>query len=324
MTTPPIVSAFALGSCLLAQLPKAPPRLQVEPPGTVDLGSVGPAERKEQGYVFRNTSAAAISLRVLDLSPGVTVAGPALRGPIAPGAGAPLTLVFDPSGWQGFQTRNVKLETDDPGQGLYFLPLKAVIRPDVTVDGVRRDFGSVAGFESPQQVFLFTRETGQPLAIRIASTLPPYLEGEVRPDGNRSSLCFTLHPGLVPPGELLGLETVKVETNAPLQPAFDLYVGWKVHHAIQADPPRVVFQDPGRFEAELKLTATDGKPFRILKADVEGQDFKVERLPDQEAPVQVLSIRRLAVAHARAMLVLRFQGQDRELTIPLAYLPSMH
>jgi hypothetical protein len=313
---------FVFAALLSALAPKDPPRLEVTPPGQVDLGSVGPREGRVQAYVFRNASATPIRLRVLDLSPGVTVAGPALTGPIPSGTGAGLTLKFEPEDWQGPQTRNVRLATDDPRQGEYYLPVQVFIRPDLTVDGVRRDFGDRAAYESPVAVFTFTRETGQPLALRLATDLPTYLEGEVRPEGGRSRLCFTLRPERVPPGERLGLERVRVETNAPLQPSFDLYLAWRIHHAVDADPPRVVLQDPGSWVAELRLTARDGKPFRLLKAEVEGEAFVVEPFPDREASVQVLTLRRRSATPTRGMLVLSFQGQDRPLRVPLAYLPS--
>lgn len=312
---------FLLPYLLLPVPPSSPPRLRVEPPGQVDLGSLGPLEKKEQTYLLRNTSAEPIALRVLDLSPGVTVRGPALAAPIPGGGGASLTLHLDPAGWQGFQTRNVRLETDDPGQGNYYLPVKAVIRPDLTVDEARKTFGDVAAHESPRQVFLFTRETGAPLALRVTSALPPYLDAEVEPEGNRARLALTLRPGRVPPGERLGLERLHVETNAPLQPAFDLYLGWSLHHAVEAEPPRVVFLDPARDRELLRLTSTDGGPFRIVDAKVDGPGFEVGRLPEGDAPAQVLELRRTAGAPARAMLELAFQGREGRLRVPLAYLP---
>ena len=306
---------------LLAPPAWNPPRLEVEPPGRVELGSLGPREAREQPYVFRNTSQAPISLRVLDLAPGVTVRGPALAGPIPPGAGAALTLRLDPSDWVGFQKRNVRLGTDDPGQGNYYLPVEATVRPDLAVDGPRREFGTVACFESPRQVFHFVRETGEPLALALASPLPPYVEGEVEAEGSRATLTFTLRPAGIQPGVELGLERIRVETNAPLQPGFDLYLGWRLRHAIEAEPARLVFQDPARPALSLTLTAMDGQPFRVLGARVEGEGFAPGPLPVGAAPVQVLEVRRTAGATSRAMLVLTFQGPESERRIPLAYLP---
>ncbi|MGA2083340.1 MAG: hypothetical protein ABSH53_22430 [Holophaga sp.] len=177
-----------------APRPFAPARLKIEPPGRVDLGETGPLEPKTQAYVFTNTSAAAIALRILDRSPGVTVAGPALERPIPPSASAGLVLRVDPAGWVGPQSRNVRLGTDDPGQGDYYLPVRLRVRPDLTVDGVRRRFGDVGVQESPQAVFTFRRETGQPLALRVMSDLPPYLECEVRPQGACARLACTFSP----------------------------------------------------------------------------------------------------------------------------------
>lgn len=311
----------ALGLCLAGQSPKEPPRLRVEPPGQVDLGALGPREPRDQAYRFLNVSAAPIALRLLDLSPGVTVQGPALQGPIPAGGAAALTLTLDPAGWQGLQTRNVRLGTDDPGQGNYYLPVQVRIRPDLTVDALRGDFGDAAVFESPERSFRFTRETGEPLALRIATPLPPYLEAELEP-GRTWVLRCTFHPARVEPGVRLGLERIRVETNAPLQPAFDLYLSWRLHHPIEAEPARVVIQDPDTRAQELRLKAGDGRPFAILGATVEGEGFKVVSSPAGEAPEHTLTVRCEGPRGARAMLVLTFTGQDAPLRVPLAYLPS--
>jgi hypothetical protein len=300
--------------------PFAPPRLRVEPPGQVDLGELGPLETRVQGYTFANTSDAPIALRLLDLSPGVTVAGPALRRPIPARGSARLELRVDPAGLAGPQSRNVRLGTDDPRQGSYYLPVRMTVRPDLTVDGTRRAYGDVGSRESPCVVFSFRRETSMPLALRLGTPLPPYLECDLQARGPRAQLAFTLRPGRVPPGMLLGLDRVRVESNAPLQPGFDLYLEWRLHHAVEATPPRLLFPPSGPDRLELKLRSRNGSPFRILAAELEGDGFQLGPLPSAPAAEQALAIRRTASAAARAMVVLRFEGEDEPLKVPVAYL----
>jgi len=313
------------GILLLPALLAAPlepiPRLRIEPAGRVELGSLGPREGRAQAYRLRNASPRPIALRILDLAPGVTVAGPALAAPIPAGASAALTLRLEPEGWTGVQDRTVRLGTDDARQGDYFLPVRAEIRPDLTVDGVRREFGRVGEQESPCQWFLFRRETGEPLWLHITSPLPPYLEAELQSAGAVARLGLTLRPERIPAGMRLGLERVRVETNAPLQPGFDLYLGWRLRLAVEPEPARVLFQGPGERTRTLTLKASDGAPFRILAAVVAGGAFTVGPLPEPARPVQTLEIRRAGAAPARAMLVLTVQGQDHALQVPLASLP---
>jgi hypothetical protein len=310
-----------------ASAPKAPavdpPRLRVAPAGKVQLGSVGPREIKTQVYTFTNVSKAPISLRVFDLSPGVTVEGPALEAPIPAQGKATLVLRLDPTDWVGPQARNVRLGTDDPRQGQYYLPLMVDVRPDLKVDEDRKSFGDVAAHESPQQVFTFERETGLPTEVRLASDLPPYLECETQTEKNRTRLAFTFRAARVQPGVLMGLDRVTVETSAPHQPRFELYLSLKLHHAVDALPSRVVFLDPAQASQELKLRSHDGKPFRIVSAKVEGEGFQVGSPAASAAPEQALTVRRTAVATARSLLVLRFEGQDAPLEVPLSYLPSL-
>ena len=304
-----------------APAPFAPPRLRIEPGGKQNLGEVGPREIRSQRYTFTNVSEAPIALRVLDLSPGVTLEGPALKGPLPAHATAEVTLALDPSDWVGRQSRNVRLGTDDPHQGSYFLPLEVVVRPDLTVDGDRRDLGEVQVPANPQAVFTFTRETGEALVLRIPQTLPPYLEMELQQGRNTAAVVLTLKTDRVAPGALLGVECLKVATNAPLQPAFNLYLSWKLRYPVEASPSRVVFTTKAKQVSILKLKARSGKPFRIMKAEVEGQGFRVARLPLRAAIEHDLIIYRTAVAQARAMLVVHVQGDEAPLKVPLAYFP---
>jgi len=306
-----------------AERPVAPPRLTVAPAGKVELGSLGPREARTLRYTLTNTSGAPIALRVLDQAPGLLVDGPALAAPIAAGAAAALRVRVDPTGWEGPQTRNVRLGTDDPDQGLYYLPTHMTVRPELAVDRQRGDFGAVAPHESPQQVFTFVRETGEPTELKVVPPLPPYLECELRTVApGRWQLVFTLRPGQVEPGVLQGLERVAVATSAPLQPRFDLYLPWTLAPPIGPSPGRVVFVDPGQGRQTLELASRSGQPFQVLSAEVEGAGFRVELPQGPPAPRQSLTVRRTAEAAARAMLVLRFRNGDAPLKVPLVYSPS--
>ena len=317
----PGVPAGWAGAPRQASKPFDPPRLEITPGGWVDLGELGPLEPKEQRYRFRNASPAPIALRVLDLSPGVTVAGPALEQPIPPGASAELALRVDPAGWEGIQQRNVRLGTDDPGQGSYYLPVRLAVRPDLSVDGVRRSFGDVGVQESPLALFTFVRETGQPVRLQLATPLPDYLECETRGSGPRVQLAFVLRPGRIRPGMRQGLERVRVDSNAPLQPRFDLYLEWRIHHAIEAVPARAVFLDAAD-TLELKLKSRNGLPFRILRADLEGDGFRVGPVPARAEPEQTLTLRRIAAHPGKALLVLRCSGLDEPLEVPVSCVSS--
>lgn len=298
-----------------------PPRLRVEPAGKLDLGELGPREPREQRYTFTNTSDRPISLRLFDLAPGVSVAGPALRAAIPARGAAELTLRVDPTDWVGHQTRNVRLGTDDPRQGHYYLPTELTVRPDLSVDGERRDLGDVAAPGAAQAVFRFTRETGQPVVLQVEQPLPPYLELDREQGRNSASLTFTLRTDRVEPGVLLGFERIKVTTNAPLQPRFDLYLSWRLHHPLQARPARVVFQARSRRTLQLDLSSHSGLPFRILRAEVAGKGFQVSRPASRPAPRQTLTIRRTGSAMAKAMLVLHCQGEPEPMRVPLFFLP---
>jgi hypothetical protein len=300
----------------------APPRLRVEPAGRVDLGEAGPLEARTQAYRFLNLSRAPIALRVLDRSPGITLAGPALERPIPPGGAAAVLLRLDPAGRTGPVLGNVRLATDDSRQGNYYLPVRVRIRPDLALDSPRRSFGDVGAHESPEVAYDLSRETGKPLAVRLASALPDYLECDLEADGPRVRAAFTLRPARIPAGMALGLERVRLATNVPGQEVLDLCLDWRVHHPVEPEPARVVFTDPRPAALELRLRSRAGVPFRILRADLEGEGFQAGPLPGAEAVEQLLVIRRTAAGPARAVLVLRCSGMAEPLRVPVAYLPA--
>jgi hypothetical protein len=281
---------------------------------------------------LKNTSAAPISLRVLDLSPGVTVEGPALQGPIAPKGSARLTLRVDPTEFVGWQTRNVKLGTDDSSQGSYFLPVGMSVRPDLTVDNLKKSFGEVGTHESPQIGFLFRRETGQATKLWISSPLPPYLDAQIEQvsgqpaaapasAGTQVAVRLTLRPSLMEPGMMAGLESITVESSSPQQPKFQLYLDWKLKLPVVLDSPRIVFLSPTEWTRKLTLKSRDGKPIRLAESRLEGEGFTLAGAPSDAAMQLEVSIERKATSAAKAVLHLRLQDEPAPIRVPISYLP---
>ncbi len=318
-----------------AKKPAAPLRYKVTPDTVVHLGAVGPKEVRTTLYDLTNTSDRPIAFRVLDLAPGTTASLSSFEKPWAPGETRRFSIVVDPTGWVGYQRRAVKLEPDDAEQPWFLTRIDMTVRPEMSVDALTKNLGEVAPFESPQAVFRFKREGGDPSQIKLVSSLPPYLEGEVSNEGTDSELRITLRPRLLKAGMQAGLETLKVETTAPRESAFTLYLSWKLRHAIQAEPARVIFDSETAHHLSLNLKSRDGKAFRILKAEIEGGGFAVGAfpegtrpasgavgsLPKEAAATHRLAVERVAKEEARAVLVLSIEGQDEPLKIPLSYLP---
>ncbi|MCE1228376.1 MAG: DUF1573 domain-containing protein [Firmicutes bacterium] len=300
-----------------------PARISIAPKGRVKLTeSLAPREKRDLPYTFTNTSASPISLRVLDLSPGVTVSGPALERPLKAGESVALTMHVDADGWVGWQRRNVKLITDDPKQGQYFLPVEMTIRPDLTVENPRLNFGVVRSYEHPQIAFRFTRETGDPTVIQLTSPLPDHLESSIEHKGNQTMLVLSLRPEKLAPGTRLGLETLQLTTNAPLQPRFTLYAEWEVRRTVEANPPRLTFLRPKPERQVLTLKRPDGRAFALKDARIEGEGFTLLEVPKGAKSKHRLTILRTASSECHAMLHLHFVDDDEKLDVPVAYLPA--
>lgn len=307
----------------------------VTPDKVTSLGSIGPKEVKTVSWELQNLAEGPTSFRLLDLAPGVRVTEGPLATPFAPGESRTLSMTIDPTGFVGYQRRAAKLESSDPNQPRYILRTDMTVRPEMSVDGPTRSLKTVQPFESPEVVYTFSREGGDPAQIKLVTELPPYLEAEVVHHGPKAELRLTLRPAKVKPGAQAGLELLKVETNAPREPSFSLTLDWRLRLPIAPTPSRVVFESLKHPSLPLRLKAADGKPFRILRADLEGAGFafgtfpkgaqpqsgQVGSLPVRAAKAFSLPVWVLAKEEAHAILNLHCEGMDEPLKVPLAFLP---
>ena len=299
--------------------PGLPARIEITTPFPVRLGSVGPREVREAVFGIRSLHDRPFRLRLLDLSLGLSVDPAQLAEPLQPGEARLLVVKVDPSGLEGYLKGAVRLGTDDPGQPNYILRYDMTVRPELTVDALRKSFGEVAPHESPSQSFTFLREGGDPLKVALEGTLPPHLEAEVVPGIGRSDLRVTLRPGKLKPGTTAGLDVLQVATNAPRQPRITLYLEWRISLPVIATPSRLVFSDLKTTLLAVDLRARNGRPFRILSAQVEGAGFQLLDQPQAEADVHTLRVRRTGRS-PEAMLVLRCSGLEDPIQVPLRFL----
>jgi len=299
--------------------PVPPSRIEMTTPFPVHLGSVGPRELREAVYGIRSTHDRPFRFRLLDLSLGTSLDEAQFVDPMQPGEIRMVRVKVNPTGMVGFNQGAVRLGTDDPTQPYYILRFDLEVRPEVAVDRERKSLGEVSPHESPELRFRFTREGGDPLKLVLASVIPPYFEAELVHEGAAADLRLTLRPDRLKPGTAAGLEVIKVATNGPQQPLFTLYLDWRIATPVIPTPTRLVFTDLKTTLLGLDLTARDGKPFRVTKAEILGQGFELIDLPGIESVRQTLSVRRTG-HNPEAILVLECSNLEGPLKIPLRFL----
>jgi hypothetical protein len=313
---------------LLMQTPiPPPPPVDAVPPSRIDittpfpahLGSVGPKDIREAAFGIRSIHDRPFRFRVLDLSLGTTLDEAQLTEPIKPGEVRVIRVKVDATGMLGIVKGGIRLGTDDPTQPVYILRYDMTVRPEVAVDAERKSLGEVAPHESPEVGFQFTREGGEPLRLVLASEIPAHLDTQLVHEGTQAVVRVTLRAGGLPAGTTAGLEVIKVATNAPRQPLFTLYLDWRIATPVTPVPSRLVFSDLRTTLQGLELTARDGKPFRILKAEIQGKGFELLDAPGPESVRHVLRIRRVGRT-PEAMLMLTCSNQDTPLKVPLRFL----
>ena len=299
--------------------PVPPARIELTTPFPVHLGSVGPREVREAVYGIKSTQDRPFRFRLLDLSLGLTLDEGQFIAPLQPGEVRMVKVQVNPTGMEGFVRGAVRLGTDDPTQPNYILRYDMTVRPEVAVDAERKSLGEVAPHESPELRFRFMREGGDPLKLVLASELPSHLVAELIHEGPAADLRVTLRPGRLQPGTMAGLEILKVATNGPRQPLFTLYLDWRLAVPVIAQPSRLVFSDLKTTLLGLELTARDGRPFRIRKAEIQGHGFELLDHPKAESARHMLRVRRTGT-RPEAMLVLECSNQEDPLRVPLRFL----
>ncbi|HJW72874.1 MAG TPA: hypothetical protein VJ486_08435 [Geothrix sp.] len=299
--------------------PVPPARIELTTPFPVNLGSVGPRESREAVFGIRSIHDRPFHFRVLDLSLGLSLDEAQLKEPMQPGEVRLIRVKVDATGLLGYIKGAVRLGTDDPTQPNYILRYEMVVRPEVSVDEARKSFGEVAPWESPEVAFHFKREGGDPLKLVLASELPPYLEPELVDQGTNVDFHLKMRPSKLKPGVNAGLEVIKVATNGPKQPLFDLYLDWRLVLPVVPTPARLVFSDLSTTLDALTLTARNGKPFRIVKLEIEGKGFQLLDRPTDEASRHVLRVRRTG-KNSEALLVVHCSNMETPLKVPLRFL----
>ncbi len=315
----PLLPPCVLLPVLLAPPAVPPAQITLTTPFPVHLGSVGPREAKTAVFGIKSLARHPFRLRVMDLSPGLSLDEPQLEAPLRPGEVRRLRVRVDPTGLEGPIRGAIRLGTDDPAQPFYILRYDMTVRPAVEVDATRQDLGAVAPYESPSAVYRFRREDGEPLRLALEALLPPYLQAAVSPTGGGAEVRVTLRPARLPPGVLSGLEILQVATHVPRHPRYALTLAWHLALPVRPSPSRLVFDDLDTLELPLELTSRNGRPFRISGASVEGRGFALAAPAGPAAPRQVLRIRRTGTEPS-ALLVLHIAGQDAPLRVPLLFL----
>jgi hypothetical protein len=296
-----------------------PARVEITTPFPIHLGSVGPREIREARFGLRSTHDRPFSFRVLDVSLGVSPDPATLAEPMQPGGTRTILIKVDPSGMEGYIKGAMRLGTDDPAQPNYILRFDMTVRPEVTVDSGRKSLGEVAPHERPEARFRFTREGGEPLKLALAGAAPAHLDAELLHEGATADLRLTLRPERLEPGTTAGLDVLKVATNGPKQPEFTLYLDWRIVTPVVATPSRLVFTELKTTLQGLELTARDGRPFRILKAEIQGKGFELLDGPGPEAVRHLLRVRRTGQSR-EGLLLIHCSNLDGPLNVPLRFL----
>ena len=126
---------------------------------------------------------------------------------------------------------------------------------------------------------------------------------------------------LIEPGIQAGLDVITVETTAPLQAKFKLYLDWKLELPVKLAPTRLVLFTAEEVAKVLTVEGKDGKSISVEKAWIEGCGFRLEGQIQPVASKVEVQVTRGAVTTSKAVLFLKLKDDAALLRIPLLCFP---
>ena len=189
-----------------------------------------------------------------------------------------------------------------------------IVRPWAMVD-----LGSVGPTEKAQRQWEVENRSDAPIAFKVADLAPGVLvpgdpfKDPIAPHAKRA---FTIQVDATG-WEGYQRRGIRLVSDDPKQPSYDLYLDWSIKLPVMPVPSRVVFDDPKVAEATLRLEGD--KPFKILSADLQAEGFELGPVPKGEAKAHALKVRRVKAGAKDGFLVLTLSGVDDPVKVPVIW-----
>lgn len=253
----------------------------------VEIGKIDDSEPVEVEFKFTNRGVGTLVISNVSSTCGCTV--PQLtKREYGPGESGVIKATFDPKNRPGQQHKSITVASNDGRNPTMSLTLTADVVPNVRVDPQQLMLEPVQKGQSRTKLFkVFGRKPGfEVTAVRALPETMPFkvrvLETKDVEIGGEKQREVTVEVSL-PAGSPVGqfFATLDVTTNEAKGGSVKAGVSGEVLGDLQVTPQRVslgVVQPGQSFAGEVKISRRDGKPVKILKAEVK---------PLSEQPVDV-------------------------------------
>ena len=244
-----LLPAFALLVCAQDTNPPAAPAAAQHAPVIVceqpvyEFGEVEPTTPVEHTFTIRNKGDLTLEIKRVQPSCGCTTAQIS-QMTLKPGETATLPAHVNLQGRSGVQEKHILIESNDPQTPNLMLTLKGTVRQDFMLAPDRLTPGQLRGDQPSAMEVVFNNNTTQAVKVvrvetsnsNLAATVSAVTEGKT----------YRISVLTVPPlrsGPFDG--TVRIFTDSPTRPVFDVPVGAVVMGAIVVAPPQLLLTQGG-------------------------------------------------------------------------------
>ncbi|MBL7661983.1 DUF1573 domain-containing protein [bacterium] len=136
---------------------------------THKFGTVSEGFKVKHDFAVKNLGQAPLVLRQLQAGCGCTAAL-ADSSTIAPGGATLIHVTFDTSGFYGYKSKDIRIESNDPRQPVLVLNLEGIVEREINIDPPRLYFGQIRkGSEASQSVKLNLKQNVKILEVTSRS-----------------------------------------------------------------------------------------------------------------------------------------------------------
>ena len=260
-----------------------------------NLGLVDEGAKVERTIEFRNVGN--LHLAIYSVSSTCTCTTAEVSEKLIPPNGrGQIKLVFDTEGFQGPQTKDLYIRSNDPISPLVQIEVGVGIKPDKVLVSARSvNFGDVRLRENPSRE-IYVRDPGDgSLKVESAVSDSPFLtaalaqkaaEGKEHPG---YQVILSLKPGL-PIGEFKG--KVTVQTNHPKEPKVEIPVTANIKGDVEVFPDMFflgLLKKGQGAKKSITVSTVSAEPLKIEKVDNPFDFISIETRPKVEGKEYVLT-----------------------------------
>jgi hypothetical protein len=252
-----------------------------------NFGTADSTQMVEHAYEIRNAGDLTLEVKQVRPTCGCTVAGISTQM-VRPGETSIITAKVNLQGRTGHQQKHIIVESNDPQTPTMILSITGDVKQDYALMPERLSPGQIRSDEVREMDVMFINYTAAKTRVLRCDVLSTNLEASVIEV--ETGKQYRVHVKTVPPmpvGQLDGI--VRLSTDNPMRPAFDIPFNAIVMGALVVAPPQIMLSGGIKEPVTRFIVVRPGlvQNFKILKVETPDPAMTTEQTPFGAAGVRI-------------------------------------